>query len=151
MASDEGGSEATERGGNLNRREVLILGANAGTGLVAAVVPMARYLSPIPSGAEEEAARIPADSLALWQAERILVRGSPGFVVRTPDEIYACSAVCPHLGCVVKWNRSRRIFFCPCHGARFAPDGRVLGGPAPAPLTRFGVATIHGKISVEHS
>ncbi|HET8935196.1 MAG TPA: Rieske 2Fe-2S domain-containing protein [Polyangiales bacterium] len=43
---------------------------------------------------------------------------------------HVCSAVCPHLGCVVQWNAAERSWDCPCHGSRFDPYGRVLAGPA---------------------
>ena len=50
------------------------------------------------------------------------------------------SAVCPHLGCIVKWNTAEASWDCPCHGSRFAPDGRVLNGPALAALAPAGEA-----------
>jgi glycine/D-amino acid oxidase-like deaminating enzyme/nitrite reductase/ring-hydroxylating ferredoxin subunit len=43
---------------------------------------------------------------------------------------HACSAVCPHLAGVVRWNAAERSWDCPCHGSRFDPYGHVLAGPA---------------------
>lgn len=37
---------------------------------------------------------------------------------------------CPHMGCALKYNRQEHSWDCPCHGSRFAEDGRVLDGPA---------------------
>ena len=37
---------------------------------------------------------------------------------------------CPHLGCALKWNRAEHSWDCPCHGSRFAENGKVLDNPA---------------------
>jgi Rieske Fe-S protein len=45
--------------------------------------------------------------------------------------LHAHSAICPHLGCAVRWNGVEGTFDCPCHGSRFdARDGHVINGPA---------------------
>lgn len=43
---------------------------------------------------------------------------------------HAVSAYCTHRRCVVDWNGADRTWDCPCHGARFESDGRVIKGPA---------------------
>ena len=46
------------------------------------------------------------------------------------------SAVCTHLGGVVRWNDAERSWDCPLHGSRFAPDGTVLEAPATCGLRK---------------
>ena len=50
--------------------------------------------------------------------------------------VHECLAACPHLGCIVRWNRAERTWDCPCHGSRFDPVGRVVQGPAISGLAR---------------
>jgi len=45
-------------------------------------------------------------------------------------ELITHSAVCPHAGCIVRWNSFEQCWDCPCHGSQFAPDGQLLNGPA---------------------
>lgn len=49
--------------------------------------------------------------------------------------LHQCSAVCPHLSCIVAWNPSQKTWDCPCHGSRFDRFGKVLNGPATSDLS----------------
>lgn len=43
---------------------------------------------------------------------------------------------CPHMGCALKWNAAENSWDCPCHGSRFAKDGRLLDNPANVDLEK---------------
>lgn len=55
--------------------------------------------------------------------------------------VQLCSAVCPHMQCIVGWNAAEHTWDCPCHGSRFQPDGAVISGPAEEPLERLSPLT----------
>ncbi|MBW4647633.1 MAG: ubiquinol-cytochrome c reductase iron-sulfur subunit [Kastovskya adunca ATA6-11-RM4] len=66
--------------------------------------------------------------------------GTPLLVIRNPtapDSLLAVNPTCTHAGCEVNWNPDQKAFACPCHGSKFAPDGKVLEGPANEPLTAY--------------
>ncbi len=50
-------------------------------------------------------------------------------------QVHQRSAVCPHLGCLVRWNENEATWDCPCHGSRFDCYGTVINGPANTNLT----------------
>jgi glycine/D-amino acid oxidase-like deaminating enzyme/nitrite reductase/ring-hydroxylating ferredoxin subunit len=69
------------------------------------------------------------------QSRKIEVQGQPVAVYRAGDgKLQAVAGKCSHMGCEIKWNGAETSWDCNCHGSRFAPDGRVLEGPALAPL-----------------
>jgi menaquinol-cytochrome c reductase iron-sulfur subunit len=45
-------------------------------------------------------------------------------------QLRVLTSICPHLGCTVPWNKEKKQFVCPCHGATFAADGARVGGPS---------------------
>lgn len=44
--------------------------------------------------------------------------------------VHEMSAVCPHLGAIVRWNASEHCWECPAHGSRFDAMGQVIQGPS---------------------
>jgi menaquinol-cytochrome c reductase iron-sulfur subunit len=40
------------------------------------------------------------------------------------------TSICPHLGCTIPWNKEKKEFICPCHGATFKADGTRVSGPS---------------------
>jgi cytochrome b6-f complex iron-sulfur subunit len=68
-------------------------------------------------------------------SEPVRVSGQNLFVLHDHEGFSAISAVCSHLGCIVA--ATPEGFACPCHGSRFAHDGKVTQGPAPSPLNWY--------------
>ena len=60
------------------------------------------------------------------------------WVVKEADnKVVAFGPQCTHLACAYHWESGAGQFQCPCHGSRFAIDGKVLAGPAARPLDRY--------------
>jgi cytochrome b6-f complex iron-sulfur subunit len=57
------------------------------------------------------------------------------FIFSDDNGLFAISAICTHLGCIV--SEAEFGFQCPCHGSQYNADGNVIGGPAPRPLEWF--------------
>lgn len=88
----------------------------------------------------------------LQQAGYLLNKESKVIVVRdSNDELSALNPVCTHQGCIVEWSPDSDTFICPCHNAKYAPDGEVLAAPAPAPLATYQVQEENGEIMVRLS
>ncbi|KQS91684.1 FAD-dependent oxidoreductase [Chryseobacterium sp. Leaf394] len=46
-------------------------------------------------------------------------------------------STCPHTRCEVRWNGAEKSWDCPCHGSRFAINGKLLTGPSTESLQRI--------------
>jgi cytochrome b6-f complex iron-sulfur subunit len=61
-------------------------------------------------------------------------------VVRNPqstETLVALNALCTHKGCKVEWKGADSQFSCPCHGAKFALDGKATNAPATEALASY--------------
>jgi len=58
------------------------------------------------------------------------------------------SAICPHEGCEVLWEKHSNQFSCPCHESYFAADGSRLSGPARRGLDQLPSRVEDGKLQV---
>lgn len=70
------------------------------------------------------------------------------FVINHAGQLYALSAACSHLGCLVDWSRHKEQFLCPCHGGKYDLEGRVMAGPPPLPLARLPLRIEDGAVSI---
>lgn len=49
-------------------------------------------------------------------------------------KLHRRSAICTHMGCIVRFNSAEKTWDCPCHGSRFGVEGHVINSPAISPL-----------------
>lgn len=52
-------------------------------------------------------------------------------------EFVKLNPFCTHMGCQVGWNKEESTWDCPCHGAKFDKNGKVLKGPAQKDLEKI--------------
>jgi cytochrome b6-f complex iron-sulfur subunit len=65
-------------------------------------------------------------AVAPEHAVRFSAEAVEGFVINRSGRIQALSAVCTHMGCIVRFNSAHGTLDCPCHGASFALDGTPI-------------------------
>lgn len=70
------------------------------------------------------------------------------FIVNTGKELFALSAVCTHLGCLVSWYRPENRFRCPCHSGQYDIRGNVVAGPPPMPMKRLPLKIEYKRVNI---
>ncbi len=108
--------------------------------------PFILYLKPLSSSISAQTVEIPLEEVPPGEAKIVSYRGNPTIVVHAKEGMVALSAVCTHLGCLVRWEKARGELFCPCHAGRFDLTGKVLGGPPPRPLPKVPVKVVGSSI-----
>src|SRR3984893_8820619 len=63
-------------------------------------------------------------------------------------QLRVLTSICPHLGCTVPWNKERKQFACPCHGAAFAADGTRISGPSLRGMDTLETSVHDGRLLV---
>lgn len=174
---DEGGGNrdreaGSSRAGNkvveIGRRSFMGAMLGAGSMLIGAIVgtPLLQFVlypvyaktknnewSEVGDLAEfEEAAAPVSKMITLTQHDgwREVISRQPVYVHRNADgNLRVLSAVCPHMGCSVAWQKSQGKFVCPCHGGQFRPDGQHISGPPPRSLDSLKAQVRNGKLQVQ--
>lgn len=128
----------------------LVMGIAGFLGVGGLAARFLQYLYPVIP--PEEIVEVPA-------GRRDLVPSNGGVVLALPTgqialveaggELRAFSAVCTHLGCIVRWEPGMEHLYCACHGGMFDRWGQVVGGPPPRPLPRYPVEVREGQVFVK--
>ncbi len=102
------------------------------------VYPLARFLGPAAATTKLKQISLKKSEIAIGEAKDIAIDSTPVLVINRPGAGFiALSRVCTHLGCLVDFNKAQSRIICPCHGAVFDLDGKVLSGPPPRPLPKI--------------
>jgi menaquinol-cytochrome c reductase iron-sulfur subunit len=71
------------------------------------------------------------------------------FLVKSDAGVRAMSSTCTHLGCRVSYDATTKLLRCPCHGGVFTPQGTVVSGPPPRPLTELSTRVEDNRVFVQ--
>ena len=127
----------------------LALGTAAAVFSASLLYPLFQFLwPPAAKTGGEGSVGIPLEDMLVGQSRVVPIRGEPVLLIREANQVVALSAVCTHLGCIVKY-KGGGVILCPCHAASFDLNGNVTGGPAPRPLTYYRVRIVGGRIVIE--
>jgi len=128
--------------------------ADQATPLVPAIVPSMWHFVTSLADLGDNAVRFTSDTIVGY----VLRTGGKGENIsiasrQADDRIFAVSAACTHMGCIVQWHGSNRQFHCPCHVGIFAENGTWVAvkgawGSLP-PLPQIATKVEDGNVYVQ--
>jgi cytochrome b6-f complex iron-sulfur subunit len=136
----------------ISRRTFLLdtlLGGSLFISTCAGATTVFQFMMPPKRGFDSAKASVLAcrdEDLPEGSSKDVLFQDAPALVFKHEGKILAFKSKCPHLGCLVKWDRSKKMLLCPCHNGVFDLDGNVVSGPPPKPLTKLTVTVRESKI-----
>ena len=139
----------TDKGNEPNRRRFLrwFINSLLVTLFIGALNIVIRYLIPPARAKKVKKLSIEMAQIPIGSSLVVEYRGSPVIIIRSSGGVRAFSAVCTHLGCIVKWSKSDHLFLCPCHAGKFDDTtGAVISGPPPEPLAKINFEVEENKI-----
>lgn len=110
------------------------IGSAAAITVGTVVYPIVAFLKLPMRVGESKPVEIELERLTVGQAYYADFQGQQVIVVMAEDGPRVFDASCTHLGCNVVWDIAHGNFHCPCHGAVFSGEGKVVSGPVSAPL-----------------
>jgi nitrite reductase/ring-hydroxylating ferredoxin subunit len=130
----------------LDRRRFLsIAGSSAGAALIGGAVSSCGGNDAAPFG------KVAAGNVSALPVGTLLIMGNV-IVARDDRGLYAMTAICTHMGCIVR-NVSHTVdstIHCPCHGSMYDGNGAVTQGPAPRSLQHYAVTVAaDGSLTVD--
>ena len=128
----------------------------AGLGLIASYLPVALVACSESESVDNSANAKETLSIGtvsqLEEASYLLDKEAKVLVIKDSEgQLIAVNPTCTHQGCIVDWSADENQFICPCHNAKYAPDGKVLAKPAPSSLSTYQVQEDNGNILVSLS
>jgi cytochrome b6-f complex iron-sulfur subunit len=123
-----------------NRREFLqrILALLGLTTFASFLYPFFKYFSPPAGETGAKTLVLSKADIPAGDSKEIVFNNTPCVVINRPDRGFVVfSRVCTHLGCLVDYQKDKKILLCPCHGGTYDLSGSVIFGPPPKPLQQF--------------
>jgi len=112
--------------------------------------PVVKFLiPPTKTSIDPNILSIPLAQIPCGKSMITKYKGHPIIIVNKGNEIHALSAICTHLGCIVKWDAKNEELFCPCHMAKYDINGNVKSGPAPKPLFTLKTTLVKDQVNIE--
>ena len=126
----------------MKRRKFLkvLLGLLGSATVVTFGYPFVKFLAPPEGESKTRKLVVKKSEIPIGEAKAFTFNNTPVIVINRPDKGFiALSKVCTHLGCLVTYERGKKILLCPCHAGVYDIEGNVVSGPPPKPLQKFPV------------